>query len=177
MKYGWVVLLLVWSGCAADERSNRQEDEQAVREQIESFHTGLRRAFRGEAVDVHELFDSLFEESVYSVTYWGVTEPIDSMKNRIERAIPLISDYSSRLEIVSVEVTGDVAYAFFVLRQSYRLGVPMDEYLPTTYVLKRLNGTWKVVHAHRSADRETIERLLDVARARVTADTTEFGGN
>ncbi len=170
----WLFVLLVsLSACADDEQIQRKADAQSIRQQIESYHEGLRRAFRGKAVDIEKLFDALFDESVYYVTYWGVSEPLDSTKARIERAIPLMSDYTSRLEIVAVDVSGDFAYAFFILRQSYRLNGERDEYLPTTFVFRRTEGGWKVVHAHRSADQETIANLLTAMSAAVTADTLD----
>ncbi len=178
MKRWSIVLLVLLIACTNDdELSRRKIDEQEIRHQIEAYHQGLTRAFRGEAVDTDQIMDALFDESVYYVTYWGVSEPLDSTKTRLERAIPLISDYASRLEIVSVEVSGDFAYAFFIVRQSYRLGGERDEYLPTTFVFRRIDENWKVVHAHRSADRETIVNMLNASDEVVTSDTVEQSGN
>jgi hypothetical protein len=57
---------------------------------------------------------------------------------------------------MQVKSYGDAATAFFVLRQDYKVdGIERNEYLPTTMVLERRGESWKIVHIHRSADRES----------------------
>ena len=116
-------------------------------------------------MNTDSLFDKYFDKDVYYVTYWGITEPIDSTKSRLHRALPGIKNYKNRLESMFVKVYNDGAYAFFILRQTYFLnGIMMEEYLPTTFILERREDRWMVVHSHRSADFQTIDHLMDIAR-------------
>ena len=109
--------------------------------------------------------DNFFGMDAYYVTYWGMTEPIDSTKLRLRHALPGIKDYDNRVESMKVKVYGDGAYAFFILRQTYVLhGVLMDEYLPTTFIFERRENRWMVVHSQRSADFQTIQQLMNVAQ-------------
>ena len=111
--------------------------------------------------------DNYFGQDVYYVTYWGMTEPIDSTKSRLRHALSAIKEYDNRIESMKIKVYGDGAYAFFILRQTYTLnGNLMDEYLPTTFILERYGNRWKVVHSQRSADFPTIQQLMNVAQRR-----------
>jgi ketosteroid isomerase-like protein len=71
------------------------------------------------------------------------------------------------MESLRVKVFGDAAYAFFILRQQYTVdGGQLDEYLPTTFVLERRGEKWKIIHAHRSTDYETIQQYVALQRQR-----------
>jgi hypothetical protein len=164
------IFLLVLISCDSKGKKGEKdttEDTAVIEREIADFHQSLKRAFNGAAVNTDSLMDRFFDKNVYYVTYWGLTEPIDSTKTRLRSAIPKIKDYESRLESVNIRVFGDGAYAFFILRQTYTLnGLLMDEYLPTTYILERRGEHWNVVHSHRSADFPTIQHLMDIARQR-----------
>jgi hypothetical protein len=136
-----------------------------IEREIADFHQALKRAYNGASMSTDSLMDNIFEKDVYYVTYWGMTEPIDSTKSRLRHALPGIKDYDNRVEGVKVKVYGDGAYAFFILRQTYALnGVLMDEYLPTTFIFERRENRWVVVHSQRSADFQTIQQLMNVAQ-------------
>ncbi len=165
-----VIFLVVLMSCNSKEQKvikDTTEDAAMIEREIAEFHQSLKRAFNGAAVNTDSLMDRFFDSNVYYVTYWGLTEPIDSTKKRLHSALPMIKDYENRLESVNIKVYGDGAYAFFILRQTYTLnGISMDEYLPTTFILERRGDHWMVVHSHRSADFPTIQHLLDIARQR-----------
>jgi hypothetical protein len=163
-------LLVMIMGCDSeknDSKSRAVNDAAAVELEIVNFHQSLRRAYNGAAINTDSLVDRFFDRNSYYVTYWGLSEPIDSTKTRLRNAIPRIKDYENRMESLFIKVYGDGAYAFFILRQTYSLnGILMDEYLPTTYVLERHGEQWVVVHSQRSADFQTIQHLMEIARQR-----------
>jgi len=170
MKIFYVSLLLLLVSCAPDKKKTETSstaDVAAIMNEITGFHQALKRAYNGAAINTDSLFDRYFKKDAYYVTYWGVTEPIDSTKARLRHAVQGMKDYDYKLESVQVKVNGDGAFALFILRQTYALnGVLMDEYLPTTFVLERQNDRWLVVHSHRSADFQTIQQLMNIARQR-----------
>jgi hypothetical protein len=164
-----IALLFSLLGCSEEKKEigNVQQDIRIIENLITHFYKNLKLAYSGTPINTDSLFTDMYLPDVYYVTYWGNTEPIDSTKLRLRSAIPLIKDYEYRVEGLQVKVFGDGAYAFFILRQTYTLnGNLMDEYLPTTYVLERQSGGWKVAHAHRSADFQTIQRLMQIAQQR-----------
>ena len=162
------LLLMLFISCVTDKKQSSVsalDDRAAIEHEIIDFHRALRQAYNGVPLNTDSLMDQFFGKNVYYVTYWGMTEPIDSTKARLRHALPFIKDYESRLENISIKVYGDGAFAFFILRQTYTLnGVLMDEYLPTTFVLERQANRWIVVHSHRSADFQTIQQLIAVAQ-------------
>ena len=170
MKISPLFLLLILMSCAPDKKKTTDtttEDVTVIEQEIAGFHQALKRAYNGASINTDSLMDNFFGKDIYYVTYWGMSEPIDSTKSRLRHALPGIKDYDNRIESVSIKVYGDGAYAFFILRQTYALnGVLMDEYLPTTYVFERRKNHWIVVHSHRSADFQTIQQLMNVAQRR-----------
>lgn len=167
MKTFPLILFVLFISCVSDKKTVRtpSEDRAMIEHEILQYHQALKRAYNGESVKTDSLIDMYFARDGYYVTYWGISEPIDSTKSRIRRALSGIKDYENHLEGLSVKVYGDGAYAFFVLRQNYTLnGVLMDEYLPTTFVLEWRNNRWIVVHSQRSADLQTIQQLMQVAQ-------------
>ena len=168
MKIFPLFLLLILVSCVSDKKKTTDAmsgDVAMIEREIADFHQALKRAYNGASINTDSLMDNFFGRDVYYVTYWGMTEPIDSTKSRLRRALPVIKDYDNRIENVSVKVYGDGAYAFFILRQTYTLnGVLMDEYLPTTFVFERRENRWIVVHSQRSADFQTIQQLMNVAK-------------
>jgi hypothetical protein len=170
MKIFPLFLLLILVSCAHDKKKTTasvSEDAAVIEHEIAEYHQALKRAYNGASIDTDSLMDNFFGKDVYYVTYWGMTEPIDSTKSRLRHALPGIKDYDNRIEGVSVKIYGDGAYAFFILRQTYTLnGILMDEYLPTTFVLERRENKWVVVHSQRSADFQTIQQLMNVAQRR-----------
>ena len=166
--YFGVAMLFLLFGCSSDSNDAfeaAKNDKAVIEERIANYHDGLRRAFRGEEVSTDKLLDEFFVRDVYYVTYWGSTEPLDSTKARMKRLVGKVSNFESSFENLTVKVYGAGAYAFFIQRQTYTVnGQTLDEYLPTTYVLERRSGRWRVVHAQRSADFQTIQQQLDLAR-------------
>jgi len=163
------ILLMALISCVSEKKMKEDvsEDAAVIESEISDFHQALKHAYNGVPISTDSLMDSFFDKNVYYVTYWGMTEPIDSTKSRLRHAVPGIKDYEYSLENVSVRVYGDGAYAFFILRQTYSLnGILMDEYLPTTYILERNDDRWMVVHSQRSADFQTIQQLMEVAQQR-----------
>jgi hypothetical protein len=163
MKTILVVSLVALLGCPSkntDEREEAKKDRGEIERRISQYHDGIRRAF----------LDEFFVRSVYYVTYWGSTEPLDSTKARLKRFVGKVSNFDSRYEGLFVKVYGDGAYAFLIQRQNYSVnGKTIDEYLPTTYVFERRDGIWMVVHAQRSADFQTIQQQLELSRTAITS--------
>ena len=170
MKIIPLLLLFLLASCISDKKRNTNslsEDEAVIEREIADFHQALKRAYNGVSMSTDSLMDNIFEKDVYYVTYWGMTEPIDSTKTRLRHARSGIKDYDNRIESLKIKVYGDGAYAFFILRQTYSLnGNQMDEYLPTTFIFERHENRWKVVHSQRSADFPTIQQLMNVAQHR-----------
>jgi SnoaL-like domain len=168
MKILPLILLFLLVSCISDKKrstNSLSEDEAVIEREIADFHQALKRAYNGVSISTDSLMDNFFGKDVYYVTYWGMTEPIDSTKSRLRHALSGIKEYDNRIESVKIKVYGDGAYAFFILRQTYTLnGNLMDEYLPTTFVLERYGNRWKVVHSQRSADFPTIQQLMNVAQ-------------
>jgi len=164
------LLLVLLISCVSEKKKSSgdiSEDIALIEREIADFHQALKQAYNGIPMNTDSLIDNFFDKGVYYVTYWGVAEPIDSTKSRLHRALPGVKDYRNRLESMNVKVYSDGAYAFFILRQTYSLnGIIMDEYLPTTFILERRNNRWMVVHSQRSADLQTIQHLMEVARQR-----------
>jgi hypothetical protein len=177
MKKLAILFLLVLISCESDKKKSADEiteDTAVITREIIAFHQALKQAYNGAPIHTDSLMDNLFDRGSSYVTYWGITEPIDSTKSRLRRAVPGIKNYDNHLESIMVKVYNDGAYAFFILRQTYMLnGVLMEEYLPTTYVFERRHSRWKIVHAHRSADFQTIDALMDVARIPKESSNTE----
>jgi len=168
MKIFPLFLLLMLLSCVSDKKKTNisiSKDATMIEQEITDFYQALKRAYKGASINTDSLIDNYFDKDVYYVTYWGTSEPIDSTKSRLRHALPGIKDYDNRIESVSVKVYGYGAYAFFILRQTYVLnGVPMDEYLPTTFIFERRENHWVVVHSQRSADFQTIQQLMYVAQ-------------
>ncbi len=164
------LLLVLVISCTSEKKKSSDdisEDAALIEREIADFYQALKRAYTGIPVNTDSLIDNFFDKDVYYVTYWGMTEPIDTTKSRMRRAMSGIKEYKNRLESMNVKVYNDGAYAFFILRQTYSLnGIMMDEYLPTTFILERRDNRWMVVHSQRSADFQTIHHLMEVARQR-----------
>ena len=164
------LLLVLLISCVSEKKKSSgdiSEDVALIEREIADFHQALMQAYNGIPMNIDSLMDNFFDKDVYYVTYWGITEPIDSTKSRLRYALPGIKEYENRLESMNVKVYNGGAYAFFILRQTYSLnGIMMDEYLPTTFILERRDNRWMVVHSQRSADFQTIHHLMEVAQQR-----------
>jgi len=173
-----LLLLMLLVSCEPGKKissDNQSEDAALIKREIADFYQALDRAYSGVPMNTDSLFDYYFDKDVYYVTYWGITEPIDSTKLRLRQALPGIKDYKNRLESMYVKVYNNGAYAFFILRQTYTLnGVIMDEYLPTTFILERRGDRWAVVHSHRSADFQTINHLMEIAQQKEGSDKQDI---
>ena len=168
MKKYFILISFLGLACSTNEKGEIQSNEQKVRDVetiIANYYAAMVKMYSGVPLDSDSLINVYFDKDVYYVTYWGNTEPIDSTKSRLRRALPKVREYQNRVESMNVKIYNDVALAFFILRQQYVLdGQLMDEYLPTTYILEYKNGRWVVVHAHRSADLQTIQQLMQAAQ-------------
>lgn len=152
MKHALVLAALLFVACEED----RSLDERNVETIIRNLHISLKQAYASGEADTDRLIDEYYDSSAYYVTPWGTSEIIDSTKNRLRAALPRVQDFDYSIESMEVRSYGDGATAFFILRQDYKVdGVERNEYLPTTMVLERRGETWKIVHIHRSADRES----------------------
>jgi hypothetical protein len=164
------LLLVLLISCVSEKKKlsgDFSEDAALIKREIADFYQALDQAYNGISMNTDSLMDNYFDKDVYYVTYWGMTEPIDSTKSRLRHALPGIKEYKNRLESMNVKVYNEGAYAFFILRQTYSLnGILMDEYLPTTFILERRGDRWMIVHSQRSADFQTIHHLMEVERQR-----------
>ena len=168
MKFFFLFLIL-FAGCTQGKKENAfdtsKEDARLIEKEIADFHLALKKAYGHQGINTDSLMDAYFDPETYYVTYWGTSEPIDTTKKRLRIALPHVSDYDNQYESMHVKVYGDGAYAFFVLRQSYKVdGKPLDEYLPTTYVLERRGDRWVIVHEQRTSDYETMQQLVALSR-------------
>ncbi len=167
MKNVLMLSLLLFGACTQNKNEGAfdtsKQDAQVIEKEIADFHLALKKAYNHEGINTDSLIDAYFDPQAYYVTYWGNSEPIDTMKLRIRSALPHVSGYDNRYESVQVKSYGDGAYAFFILRQEYQVdGRPLEEYLPTTFVFERRGDRWLVVHAQRTSDYETIQQLLSL---------------
>jgi hypothetical protein len=165
MKFRFILLALLLVSCGRNEKpettSTQAGDEAQIREMITSFHSGLSRAYNQGGISTDSLIDAYFEKGTNYVAPWGWTEPIDSTKARLKKAVAHVKEYSARIEGVQVKSMGEAAYAFFIIRQNTNIdGFLLEEYLPTTFVLEKRGDGWKIVHAHRSTDYQTFEQWV-----------------
>jgi hypothetical protein len=165
-----LIFLLLVAGCGQNKHENAfdtsKQDTQLIEKEIADFHSTLKKAYNHEGINTDSLIDAYFDPETYYVTYWGTSEPIDTTKKRVQDALPHVSDYDNELEIVRVKVYGDGAYAFFILRQNYKVdGKPLEEYMPTTFVFERRGARWVVVHAQRTSDYETMQQLIALSKS------------
>lgn len=152
MKHALVLAAVFLLACEED----RSLDERNVETIIRNLHISLKQAYATGDADTDRLIDEYYDSSAYYVTPWGTSEIIDSTKSRLRAALPRVNDYDYSIESMQVKSYGDGATAFFILRQDYKVdGIERNEYLPTSMVLERSGDTWKIVHMHRSADRES----------------------
>lgn len=159
MKKILLPLAVLWLGCESKEPADFAQDEDLIKNEILEFHRILKKACNGVPIDTDSLYDAYFAAGSYYVAPWGSSEPIDSTKSRMKRAVPRIKGYDSRVEVLKTRVFGDAGYIFFVLRQEYTIdGLRRDEYLPTTFVMERRDDGWVVTHAQRSTDVETMKQ-------------------
>jgi ketosteroid isomerase-like protein len=152
MKHALILAALLLVSCEED----RSLDERNVETVIRNLHISLKQAYASGSADTDRFIDEYYDSSAYYVTPWGTSEILDSTKSRLRAALPRVKDYDFSIESMQVKSYGDAATAFFVLRQDYKVdGIERNEYLPTTMVLERRGESWKIVHIHRSADRES----------------------
>lgn len=165
MNYRVAVLALLLISCDMKKEEStfdmRAQDEQDIRAFVADVHKGLMRAYKGGVANTDSLIDLYYDKDIYYVTPWGWSEPIDSTKSRLRRASASIKQYENRVENLTVKSFGDGAYAYFILRQNYIVaGRYLEEYLPTTWILEKKDGMWKIIHAQRSTDYETMQQWV-----------------
>jgi hypothetical protein len=171
MKCCLLLCSLILISCSSTENQQPApqpaQDVGRIEERISSLYAGLSQAYNGGGLNTDSLFDAYFEKNVRYVTAWGWTEPLDSTKARLRNALRHVKEFSYRIESMQVKTYGDAAYAFFVLRQNYKVDDnPLEEYLPTSLVLERQGQDWKIVHIHRSTDFETIQQYVALQQKR-----------
>jgi ketosteroid isomerase-like protein len=165
VKTTLVLCALVMFSCGKTTTTDQGHETSLAETQIQamvtSLYEGYARAYNEGGISTDSLIDAYYDKGIHYVTPWGWTEPIDSTKARLRRAVSLVKQYSAHLEAWQVKSYGDGAYAFFILRQSTIVdGKALDEYLPTTFILERRGTGWKIVHAHRSTDYETFQQYV-----------------
>ncbi len=168
MKRTLVLLLplaFLMLGCGDDGPASGPEEQAAVEEVITHFHRALEAAYAGKKVDLAAEIDRAFDPNARYVTYWGQEEPVDTTRARMLAGVGRVRDYTNAVENIESRIYGEGAVVSCIVRQEYELnGHRVDEFLPTTYVLERRDGAWKVVFAHRSADFQTIQQQLEFTR-------------
>jgi len=166
-----ILVVLFFLGCDDNKDSavfdTSKQDEKLIAKEIADYHAAMKKAYNNGGVNTDSLMDAYFDREMYYVTYWGNSEPIDSTKKRLRSAMKSVRDYDNQFENLKVKVYGDGAYAFFILRQDYKVnGHLLEEYLPTTFVLERRGNRWLVVHAQRTSDYQTMQQLAALARVK-----------
>jgi hypothetical protein len=173
-----VIFLLLLAGCGQNKNDKTfdtsKQDVQLIEKEVADFLLTLKKAYNHQGVNTDSLMDAYFDPTTYYVTYWGTSEPIDTTKKRLRDAVPHVSDYDNQFESFRAKAWGDGAYAFFILRQTYKVdGKPLDEYLPTTFVFERRGDRWIVIHAQRTSDYETMRQLVALAQSRMGNQSTD----
>jgi hypothetical protein len=152
---------------ARETAQTSSQGDPRIEQTISALYTDLDKAYNGSGMNTDSLIDAYYDRDVRYVTAWGWTEPLDTTKSRLRKAAQHIKEYSHRIESMQVKSYGSAAYAFFILRQSYQVdGRPLEEYLPTTLVFEKRGSDWKIVHAHRSTDYETIQQYVALQQKR-----------
>jgi ketosteroid isomerase-like protein len=169
MIYRVAVLALLLTSCEMKQEESsfdmRAQDEQDIRAFVAEIHQGLMRAYNGGVANTDSLLAFYYDKDIYYVTPWGWSEPIDSTKSRLRQASRSIKNYENRVENLTVKSFGDGAYAYFIFRQNYVVGGRyLEEYLPTTWILEKKDGMWKIIHAQRSTDYETMQQWVAMQR-------------
>ena len=171
MKIGLLLFSLILISCSTKEKREPvplpAQDAAQIVGRITGFYAGISQAYNGGGLNTDSLFDAYFDRDVLYVTAWGWTESLDSTKARLRNAVRRVKDFSYHMESLQVKSYGNTAYAFFVLRQDYKVDDnQLDEYLPTTFVFERRGPDWKIVHVHRSTDYETIQQYVALQQQR-----------
>lgn len=164
-------MLLLVAACNKKEEKEAivpaAQSESEIKDMISSLHASLKKAYNGGGANTDSLMDAYYDQGIDYVTPWGWTEPLDTTKARLRKALPRIKDYSSRVENLEVKAYGDGAYAAFILRQNYIVdGNLLEEYLPTTFILEKRGQRWKIVRVHRSTDFETFRQYVALQQKR-----------
>jgi hypothetical protein len=165
MKRAYMLGLVLFVSCtgrdAKEPVRSVAQDESMIKDMIVSFHATFAKAYNEGGINTDSLLDASYEKDIYYIAPWGWSEPLDSTKARLRKALPHIRNFSYRIENLEVKVYGDGAYAGFILRQNYTVdGRLLEEYLPTTLVLERRGEGWKIVRVHRSTDYETFQQWI-----------------
>lgn len=156
-----IVLLAVSAGC--DTPPDPSQEKETVEELIKGYHRVLEAAYQGREANLAGAFDRVFDRKGRYVTYWGTEEPLDTARARAIGGVGKVTEYVNMVENVESRIYGEGAVVSCIIRQEYMLeGYPIDEFLPTTYILEKQQGLWKVVFTHRSADFETIRQQLEI---------------
>ena len=165
-----VGLCLVMLACdSAKEKTPEEQqmmavqDESAVRNMLTNLHADLQRVYGGSVGEVDSLYALYFVPDMYYVTPWGTSETLDSTIARLKTSIPHISNYENSIENLFVSIHGEGGYGRYVLRQTYVVdGFEVEDYLPTTVAVERVNGQWKIVHLQRSTDMKGFQQLMNL---------------
>lgn len=164
-QFLYLATLLPLISCGDPQPAAGPEERAAVEKVITKFHSALEAAYGGRNVDLAAEIDRTFDGNARYVTYWGQDEPIDTTRARMLGGVGRVRDYTNAVENTETRVYGDGAVLTCIVRQEYDLnGHRIDEFLPTTYVLEKKEGMWKVVFVHRSADFQTIQQQLQITR-------------
>lgn len=179
MKHA-LMFLILFAGCTQNKKESTfdtsKQDAQLIEKEIADFHLALKNAYGHQGINTDSLIDAYFDPQTYYVTYWGTSEPIDTTKKRLRNALPHVSDYDNQYESLQVKVFGDGAYAFFVLRQSYKVdGKPLDEYLPTTLIFERRGDRWVIIHEQRTSDYQTMQQLVALSQPLTEKEASDKG--
>ncbi len=159
------ILAVLMLGC--QQAPDAAQEKEAVEEMVKEYHRVLEAAYQGRNVDLAGAYDRLFAPKGRYVTYWGTEEPLDTARARAIGAVGKVTEYVNMVENVESRVWGDGAVVTCIIRQEYMMaGYPIDEFLPTTYILEKQEGAWKVVFTHRSADFETIRQQMEIMQMR-----------
>lgn len=158
MKYVCLLFIVTLLACESNEPSAETLtlDERNIEMTVRNLYVSMKKAYNYGEMNTDSLLDFYYDSSSYYVTPWARTEIIDSTKSRFRSAHGHITNFDFSIESFAAKSYGKGATAFFILRQDYEVdGQERNEYLPTTLILEKHGESWKIVHAHRSADPET----------------------
>jgi ketosteroid isomerase-like protein len=130
-----------------------EQDKQDVAEVIEQYRLGFATL---DVATLTAIWDQSYDniiyiplEAAYPVRGWAAVEQYYNRVARLLRArVMTVSD-------VSVDVIGDVAYAFCTFHFEGEIsGNKHTADGRNTFILRRKNGAWKVIHYHESGPLE-----------------------
>lgn len=167
-----LVLLISCSGNDGQEKMKRQEqDIKRIEAKVKNFHDQIGILCNGGKVNLDSLLESYYTQDVRYVTAWAKVETYDSLRIRMMNSAKVLSQFEYKIEQLEVRSYSEGAFASFILRQSYVVDgkYPLEEYLPTCYLLEKKSNDWRIVFVQRTTNYPTMVQYMDMQIERQAA--------